>query len=397
MDNIDIILDWVSTRRYKSIEYIISGPVTNSDLSNTDFRSHYKTLISPSNDMSEMIQYNQLSTSQIISADVYNLLHFLQNAPNVYFKTPDEARKYNITIDSSKNVTVSIDNNNNLIFNCNYVNLGDTTEQNKLATYSNLDTVITNNVVNSMINTKKLAEIFHNYSRIKIKNLIITTDTFVSSLDSFKKVFIIFKGITCSERNIYNNVENNYLKIGGYFTKTDRGYEFNQDVDVITYKSVLADIKSFEIYLSLNPGEYNQIIPNEYTLSFTKDDVYQHPIHTNMVFDISYRRILKDFSPKNSLTHSVYLYNEGTTNTSINKITTANKNDMLNELEKSIINATDNVQLANNINVCNDMINNLYEIIDILDPINNFIGTFSNLLRNINSSLSKPKLKQEMY
>ena len=393
MDNIDIILDWVSTRRYKSIEYIISGPVTNSDLSNTDFRSHYKTLISPSNDMSEMIQYNQLSTSQIISADVYNLLHFLQNAPNVYFKTPDEARKYNITIDSSKNVTVSIDNNNNLIFNCNYVNLGDTTEQNKLATYSNLDTVITNNVVNSMINTKKLAEIFHNYSRIKIKNLIITTDTFVSSLDSFKKVFVIFKGITCSERNIYNNVENNYLKIGGYFTKTDRGYEFNQDVDVITYKSVLADVKSFEIYLSLNPSEYNQIIPNEYTLSFTKDDVYQHPIHTNMVFDISYRRILKDFSPKNSLTHSVYLYNEGTTNTSINKITTANKNDMLNELDKSIINATDNVQLANNINVCNNMINKLYEIIDILDPINNFIGTFSNLLRNINSSLSEPKIE----
>ena len=137
LDNIDLILNWIITRRDPSIEYIISGPTVNSNLCNVDFREHYKTLISPSNDMTNIIQYNQLSTTQTISSDIYSLMTFLRNNPNVYIKTPDEARKYNVNIDSSRDVMVTIDNDNNLIFNCNRVNLGDTTEQNKLAKYNN--------------------------------------------------------------------------------------------------------------------------------------------------------------------------------------------------------------------------------------------------------------------
>ena len=292
-DNIDKILNWISTRRDPSIEYIINGPNGNSDLSLTDFRAHYRTLIDTSNEMSEIISYNQLSSTQTISSDLYNLLHIIQSLPNVYFKTPDEARKYNINIDSAKDVLVSIDNDNNLVFDCSYVNLGDVTEQNKLAKFDNLESVITNNKVNSMINTKKLAELFHNYSRIKILELVMTPDTYISSLDAFNKVFVVFKGVSCSERNVYNTIPTNYLKIGGKFIKTKRGYEFQMDVDAITYKSVLADVKSFEIYLTLDPNYANQIIPNEYALTFSKHKIFQHPITTDVVYDSKIRGVRK--------------------------------------------------------------------------------------------------------
>ena len=284
-DNIDKILNWISTRRDPSIEFIINGPSSNSDITNNNFRAHYKTLIDASNDMSSIIAYNQLSSTQTISSDVYALMNIIQNMPNVFFKNPDEARKYNINIDSAQDVMVTIDNDNNLIFDCSYVNLGDVTEQNKLAKFDNLESVVTNNKVQSQINTKKLAELFHNYSRIKILELIITPDAYISSLDAFNKVFVVFKGVSCSERNVYNTIPTNFLKIGGKFTKTNRGYEFKMDVDAITYKSVLADVKSFEVYLTLDPNHTNQIIPNEYALTFNKHSIYQHPITTDVVYD----------------------------------------------------------------------------------------------------------------
>ena len=302
-DNIDKILNWIATRRDPSIDFIIAGPSSNSNITNNDFRAHYRTLIDASNDMSSIIAYNQLSSTQTISSDVYNLLHVIQSLPNVYFKSPDEARKYNINIDSAKDVLVSIDSDNNLIFDCSYVNLGDVTEQNKLARFDNLESVITNNKVQSMINTKKLAELFHNYSRIKILELVFTPDTFISSLDAFSKVFVVFKGVSCSERNVYNTIPTNFLKIGGKFTHTNRGYEFKMDVDAITFKSVLADVKSFEIYLTLDPNHTNQIIPNEYSLSFSKHNVYQHAITTDINYDAKNRGtrkvLIKERKPTN--------------------------------------------------------------------------------------------------
>ena len=384
LDNIETILNWIATRRDPSIGFIISGPVSNSNLMNNDFRAHYKTLISPSNDMSEIIQYNQLSTSQTISTDLYNLLNFIQNAPNVYIKTPDEARKYNINIDSAKGVLVKIDNDNNLVFDCNNVNLGDTTEQNKLAKYSNLDTVITNNVVNSMINTRKLAELFHNYSRIKVLELIISPDTYITSLDVFRKVFIVFKGISCSERNIYNTISTNYLKIGGMFKRTSRGFEFIQDVDAITYKSVLADVKAFEIYLTVDPSTQNQIIPNEYALAFTKDNVYQHPIETGVKYNPTTKSTLRSFDPENMITHNVI--NPSFDVKSNKQLIKSNE---LTDIQNRLNNISDVQALKNAINYCLTFIRNLNNAVGRNSSLNPFLIKFSSLLGKILEKLDK--------
>ena len=311
MDNITTIKNWISIRRDPNIDFILNGPSTNSDLSKFNFKVHYWMLISPSKDMDEILQYNQLSVAQTINSDLYTLSNFIQTAPNVYIKTPDEARKYNINIDSLSGVMVRIDTNKNLVFDCNGVNLGDTTEQNKLAKYDNLETIITDNVVNSMINAKKLEEIFQNYSRIKINELIFTPDTYITALDAFRKVFVVFDGVSCAERNTYNNMSASHLKIGGKFIRTERGYEFEQDVDVITYKSVLTEVKKFEIYLTTNPGSTNLIVPNEYALAVSKFNILQHPINTGIVYNSNIKASLKLFDVRNTVHHvdvSTYYY-----------------------------------------------------------------------------------------
>lgn len=315
MNNFDKVLDWISTRRDPNIAYILKGPEDNTPF-NINYEEHYNTLISSSSSMDKISQYQQLTTSQTMSSDIMRILNFMMTNPNVFYKTPDEAKKYTITIDSSKGVLVEVDNNNNLIFDCGYVNLGDTTEQNMTAKYDNLDNVQTSEEVDSKLATKKLERIFNMYSRVKILDFVIAPDTFITSLDAFPKVFLVFQGVTCSERNIYNTVENNDFKIGGSFIRTSRGYEFKQDVNAITYKNTRTKVTAFRLFLSLNPGEQNVIIPNEYALQFTKDKLYQHPVLTGQPYseDIKNVRIPETYTetshtiehasvnPNNSLT-----------------------------------------------------------------------------------------------
>lgn len=307
MDNIDIIADWVSVRRDPNIPFIIRGPSTNSDMSGSDFRAHYKSLISPSNNVSDILQYNQLSTMQTVGSDLFKMFAFMQANPNVFIKTPDEARKYNVNIDSSEGVLVNIDSSNNLIFDCSYVNLGDTIERSGQVRYNDLESASPDAEIGSVINIRKLANLFHNYSRIRIVELVIAPDTFISSLDSFRKVFVVFRGVNCSERNVYNNISLTDLKFGGSFLRTNRGYEFKQDVDVITYKSALADVKNFEIYITSDPGGINKIIPNEYILKCSKNDVYQHPVTSGVIIDTASRNNVRVFVPEYAVTHGSVL------------------------------------------------------------------------------------------
>lgn len=287
MNGIDNVIAWVNTRRDPNIAYIIVGPTDNTDF-NHNYVEHYNTLISASTSMEQITAYQQLTTSQTTSTDVLRILSFIMTNPNVYTKTPNEASKYTININSASGsatgVMVTTDSKNNLLFDCGYVNLGDTTEQTINARYDNLGDVQQSTEIDSVIATKKLERIFNMYSRVKILELVIADGTFVTSLDAFSKVFVVFQGVQCSERMMYNSVENNYLKIGGSFEKTSRGYEFRQDVDAVTYRSTRTKVTGFKLYISLDPVNENIIIPNEYVISVTSDDIYQHPVATNNIY-----------------------------------------------------------------------------------------------------------------
>lgn len=274
------INNWVNSRRDPNIEYIIVGPTDNT-VFDINFEQHYAALISSSTSMSDIVRYQQLTTAQTTSNDVLNIFSFLQHNPNTYYKNPDEAKKYTLNIDSSKDVIVGIDKDNNLLFDCAYVNFGDTTESNDAGRLDEIQNLNPTADMDSRIATKKIERIFQMYSRVKVLECVIAPDAFITSLDIFPKVFIVFQGVLCSERNIYNTVENNYFKIGGCFKRTSRGYEFQQDVNAITYKTAKTRVSGFRIFISLDPNTRNVIMPNEFPLKFTKFNVYQHPFTVN--------------------------------------------------------------------------------------------------------------------
>lgn len=281
--NIEAVIQWVISRRSSSYQYIIDGPRSNTDIMGLDFVEQYRVLISPSNNMSDIISSNQLQTQQTISTDTLNILQFLQTNPNVFSKTADIAKKYILNINSVKNVRVETDKHNNLIFNMDEVSLGNVSEEGTIPNYDELHKleVKTDGARPSISNSRKLADLFHNYTRFSISELIISPDAYITSLDIFPKVFIVFNGIFCGERTVYNDVSEGNLKIGGHFKRTNRGFEFIQDSDAITYRPAQVDVKKFEMYITTDPSKDNAIIPNEFVISFEKNKIFQHPLKIN--------------------------------------------------------------------------------------------------------------------
>lgn len=285
ISGIDRVISWVSLRRDPNIAYIIVGPTDNTPF-NVNYEEHYLTLMSTASSMDQIVQYQQLITAQTTSDDLMKIFRFLLTNPNVYVKTPDEAKKFTINIDSARGVIVEIDKYNNLVFDCGYVELGDTTAQNLEASrYSNMTFEAKPPEIDSRIATKKLENIFNQYSRLKIKELVFDESTFISSLTAFPKIFLVFHGIACSERAVYTSVNTSDLKIGGSFRKTNRGYEFVPDVDAITYRPAQTRVSAFRMYISLNPAEMNVIMPNEYVIRVPKQNIYQHPICVDVKFN----------------------------------------------------------------------------------------------------------------
>lgn len=283
---------WVVSRRDPNIDYIIVGPTENT-IFDIKYEEHYNALISSSTSMADIVRYQQLTNAQTLSNDVLSILTFLQQNPNVYHKNPDEAKKYTLNINTNRDVVVMKDEFNNLLFDCGFVSFGDVTDMYNEARYDQIEVNSSNPLSSTRITSKKIERIFQQYSRIKILECIVAPDTFITSLDIFPKVFVVFQGVICDERNVYNTVENNYLKIGGSFHRTSRGYEFKQDVDAITYKSSKTRVNEFKIYISTEPGVMNQITPNEFPIMFSKYSIYQHPIAVNEQLNIKQNDIVR--------------------------------------------------------------------------------------------------------
>lgn len=283
--NISKYVEWVRPRLDPNIPYYIAGPKDNQEFNVISSEQHYKTLINPTTSLSAINDYLQLSTQQTISDNTIRLYDFLRAMPNVFTKNPNEQCKYLLSIDSANDVLVNIDNDNNLVFNCANVKIGDVDDT---GSASRIDDIVVNTgTVNELTNStlRALRELFNAYGRIKVKELVIKENTYISSLTAFDRCFLIFEGITCSERSVYNNASAAYFMIGGHFTKTSRGYEFIQDSDAITYKPSRVDIKHFKLYIAAFDGAgKNLIIPNDYTIDVPKNKIYQHPIATNVTY-----------------------------------------------------------------------------------------------------------------
>lgn len=281
---IDKYIEWIRPRKDPNAAYFIEGPKENSDFKVDNIVERYRAIISPDISAESTTSYLQLATQQQMSTVQQETLHFMQTNPNVYTKTPNEQSKYLLSIDSADKVLVSIDQtNNNLIFDCSNLTVGDLAEGGNTARLHEikLDMAPRPEVAKDAI--RSIRELFNHYGRIKIINLTFTKNTFITSLTAFQKVFVVFEGVSCDERAMYNTAMAPFLKIGGYFKENAKGdYEFVSDADAITYKPARVNIDSFKIYVTTSPTSKNKISPNQYTLKVNTLDIYQHPYRTNL-------------------------------------------------------------------------------------------------------------------
>lgn len=273
--DIDQIRQWVQVRHDNNIQYVINGPNNAGDGYNVKYVDKYNGLMSGSASIDDIAQSQMLTTQQNISSDLNKFLKEFREQHNAYDKLSDEARKYSINISSIKDVRIYKDEDI-LYFDMRGVDLGEVRDEVTETNYFTAE-YEEKREITSMTNTMKLEEIMKFYSRIAIKELIIDPSLYVTNLASLSKVYIVFKGVVANERHISNVFKESDLKIPGHFIRTDRGFEFIPDTDVITYKSQMVNVRNFEMYITTgNPDD--KIISNEYALTFDKNSVYNYPV-----------------------------------------------------------------------------------------------------------------------
>lgn len=247
----EIYHNWAITKYSAETKFLIIGPCAKSSAIKLDFQKHYATLMDPSNVEGDITQKLQLETMHNIDSSLYSVGTSIVRRQNVYHKTPDYARSYTINLASMNLLDKYLDENDNLIFDLNSVDFGDTTSENLSAKIENMDNIKTTGTVSSRLSIKKLQEIFNQYSRFRIYRLLLYKKCFNDNLTLFKNLCINFDGVNISERNTYINEDNMRLKIPGYCREfNDNYYEFVPYNDYLTYRSERAEVRKCLIYMT---------------------------------------------------------------------------------------------------------------------------------------------------
>lgn len=274
VNGIDEIRKWVQVRRDSNIGYVLRGPEGTADGYNVDYKTKYRALIAGSSSIDDIAQSQMLSVQQTISADLNKFREEWRDRNDSYLKLADDARKYVLSIDSTRDVRMYVEDKV-LYFDFKLVDLGEVRDEVVSTNYFTSE-YVQRREITSMVNTMKLQEVMQFYTRIRISTLILDPSLYITPLDGLRQVYVVFRGVRANERFVSNVYNGSDLKIGGHFIRTDRGYEFVQDTDVITYKPQMVKVTNFEMFLTT--GGTNSIICNEQAITFRKEDVYNHTI-----------------------------------------------------------------------------------------------------------------------
>lgn len=282
------IVNWCITRWDPNIEYQLTGPTGNQTIT-FDFAKHYQSLISVQNTVTEINDYNKIVKLQNLDDRVFEILNAIVTRNNVYDKNPDYAREYNYNLDSLFLQQKYKDNDGNLIFDLSYVDFGDSTNDTTKSRLEDIDRLKTTDITLSKLNIKKLEKIFNMYSRLKVSSLVVDKNTYITNLSQLKTVYLVFSGISCSDRTIGNNrfVANGDLAIPGTFVINHQGnYEFVPKTEYTSYRSNRTRVKACKIYLTTYGSNLisNNIL-NSYAINLTLDRLKFYNIPLKIVTD----------------------------------------------------------------------------------------------------------------
>ena len=279
LKDLHIYLEWIAPRKSESIDFILRGPISNQNY-NINFVEHYEVLVSPSQKMENIIAYQQLVSTQATAVSIEEVRQEIEHRANSYNKLADVARTYLVNVYSNDGVSVTTDNDNNLVFDCSSVEIGNTYGEDSSKKYDDLGTEITSNEVHSRMTINKLKKLFNDYSRLRINKLMFDTDVYYTHLDSIDNMFVVFPGIRCDTRYSHgeHNNFNNSLAIAGKFTRVGTQYQFIQSSEAITF-NIGTDVKNFQFFIVPGKGE-GKLAFNDLLITVRKWNIFQYPITT---------------------------------------------------------------------------------------------------------------------
>ena len=282
------IVNWCITRWDPNIEFQLTGPTGNQTIT-FDFAKHYQSLISVQNTVTEINDYNKIVKLQNLDDRVFEILNAIVTRNNVYDKNPDYAREYNYNLDSIFLQQKYKDSDGNLIFDLSYVDFGDSTNDTTKSRLEDIDQLKTTDITLSKLNIKKLEKIFNMYSRIKVSSLVVDKNTYITNLSQLKTVYLVFSGISCSDRTIGNNrfVANGDLAIPGTFVINHQGnYEFVPKTEYTSYRSNRTRVQDCKIYLTTYGSNLiSSNVLNSYTIRLNLNRLSFYNIPLKIVGD----------------------------------------------------------------------------------------------------------------
>lgn len=306
------IVEWCRTRNDPNIAYQLAGPIKNQVVS-FNFMEHYQSLISVQNSSKDIVDYNKLVRLQNVDDGVASLLKFLREFPNVYHKNADIARQYVLNIDTRTIENKMVQNNGRLTYDISSMDFGDTSSDTTGARLDEIDRLQTYDVTLSKNNLKRLEKIFNMYSRIKIESLTVDKHAYVPDISKYDIVYLVFGGISCSDRTIGSNknIANGDLAIPGKFTLNDAGeYVFKTLTEYTTYRPERTRVKKCELYLATD--RYTEIVPYSVALNVTRKDLFNIPIYVSFS-----EATAKSFAPRYHRFASLFKSQQANANTNI--------------------------------------------------------------------------------
>lgn len=286
------LIEWCKLKKISDIDFYLDGPrnPTNYVTSQNDVKTKndkvllfgdiYNSLISISNTIDNISEYLQLTEQQAINQNTKQINETIITRKNPYDKLLNRAEAYTLSIDSSLNCEFQKDDKNNLLVSFNNIDLGNS---NAKKINLKLDEIINEQKekeINPKITNRKLMNIMNNYSSISIKSLLISKQTYKTSLDIFDKLYVVFPGVTMEGR--FNQpYTTGTLQISGHFNTNNNSkyWEFVPDnSDGITYIPTTVNVENSVFYITDNPNQKNGLSYYDYQTNLTTINYYNIPI-----------------------------------------------------------------------------------------------------------------------
>lgn len=388
------VINWMQIRYSDSLKNILRGPQTTYNTP-SNFEEHYKALISSASTIENIYEESKISKLNLTYNELANFKFAFKNTPNTFHKNYDNARQYNIIVYDSTKLAAKIDDDNNLIFDGSYLDIGDVGNQQIIAQYNSI--IVQQNIEQTPPTRtlpQQLQLLFNQYSAIKVSELSFRYDMFLVDLSKFDLIYLVFPDIITIERTIYNENGPGVLRIAGKFIKNNEllRYEFIPNEECVSFIGSQTFVKSFRFYITNNSkNDFNDLTPNKLVINFSKNQVFQHLLGTNLIntseiidiavnpnnieYNISnnINNISNPFSVSNFIRNLQYVPDD---------LRNYFINDFVNDYNK--YNQNQKIINSNSNNISNNVLTNITENTDILNKITTYIKYIMNLNNEIN-------------